>query len=757
MMRRNLLAASILVCCTLYGSSTASWEMSTYADFMKGRFAGVSLTRDGRLVLAPQLKPIFSSDEPAIWSVTEGTRGVLYVGTGHRGRLYRVDAAGASSLLWTAPEPEIFAIAAAPDGAVFAGTSPNGKVYRITNGKAEEYFAPDARYIWSLTIGRDGALYVGAGDDGRVYRVSGKGAGEVWFETGQAHVTALAMDREGRLLAGTDPNGIIYRIDAKGRAFVLYDANYPEIRTLVTAPDGAVYAAALGGSVQQRTDAAGNAAQPASQTPVTIPTISVTVTDEANAQTPPELKPKNPENSKPTAPAQTATAVPGQTVYTATPTVDMTGVDKSALIRIAPDNTVETLWTSKEESIYDVLLSGTNVLFGTDANGRIYRMSPDRRVTMIAQTNEGETTRLLAAGQDVLAATGTMGKLYRLSESSSADGSYESPVHDAGSVARWGQLSWRGAGEARGKVVFRTRSGNSARPDRTWSDWSPPLANSIGTNVNSPNARFIQWRAEFAGPTASSPVVNGVRLAYLPQNNPPAVRSLNITTQVTQTQNQAAQAAQQSSAGAYSITVTDTGEAGASTVSGTASQTLNRGLAQQIQIYWAAEDPDGDRLTYALYFRGEDEREWKLIRGNLTDALYTLEGDVLADGRYLFRVVASDRLSNPGDSARESELESAPIVFDGTPPVIGTAQSRRTGTTAEIEVRASDTGSSLRRAEYSVDANPWAPVVSTDGVVDGREETFRIRLSDLPAGEHIVVIRIYDTANNVCLRKVILP
>jgi hypothetical protein len=289
----RLASAILLGAVAALASSTAAWEMNTYTDFMRGRFSGVSLTRDGRMVLAPRLQPIFSSDEPAIWAVAEGPKGVLYVGTGHRGRLYRVEPNGTSSLLWTAPEPEIFAITIAPDGTPFVGTSPSGKVYRIAaNGTAEEYFAPGAHYIWSLVVARDGALYVGAGDDGRIFRVRAKGQGEVWFETGQSHVTALTLDREGRLLAGTDPNGIIYRIDGKDKAFVLYDADFPEIRTLVTGADGMVYGAALGGSVQKRTDAAGQQTQPTSQTaPVTTPTISVTVTDEA-AQSPPDLKPK---------------------------------------------------------------------------------------------------------------------------------------------------------------------------------------------------------------------------------------------------------------------------------------------------------------------------------------------------------------------------------------------------------------------------------------------------------------------------------
>ena len=234
-------------------------------------------------------------------------------------------------------------------------------------------------------------------------------------------------------------------------------------------------------------------------------------------------------------------------------------------------------------------------------------------------------------------------------------------------------------------MAFRTRSGNSARPDRTWSDWSAPLTDPKNSNVVSPNARFIQWRAEFAGQTASSPMVSGVTLAYLPQNNPPVVRSLNVTSQVSQA-TAGGKAATQPSSGTYSITVTDTGEAGPSTLSGTPSQTVNRGLNQQIQIIWQADDPDGDRLVYSIYFRGEDENEWKLLRENFDETMLTLEGDVLADGRYLFRVVASDKASNSGASVRQAELVSAPVLFDGTPPLVTAAPPQRNGNRIQIAI-----------------------------------------------------------------------
>ena len=135
-----------------YASGTAAWEVSTYQDFIRGRFQGVSLSRDGRLTLAPKIDAVFSSDQPVVWSVAQAPDGTLYAATGHRGRLYRVDRSGQSSVIWTAEQSEIFALAVDSAGVIFAATSPDGKVYRIENGKAAEYFAPKSKYIWSLAF-----------------------------------------------------------------------------------------------------------------------------------------------------------------------------------------------------------------------------------------------------------------------------------------------------------------------------------------------------------------------------------------------------------------------------------------------------------------------------------------------------------------------------------------------------------------------------------------------------------------------------
>ena len=97
---------------------------------------------------------------------------------------------------------------------------------RIVNGaRPSEYFAPKARYIWSLAVARRRRALRGHRRSGQsVPAWNRAGKGELYYETGQSHITGLAIDHQGRLLAGTEPNGILYRITAKDKAFVLYDA-----------------------------------------------------------------------------------------------------------------------------------------------------------------------------------------------------------------------------------------------------------------------------------------------------------------------------------------------------------------------------------------------------------------------------------------------------------------------------------------------------------------------------------------------------
>ena len=714
-------------------SSTSFWEMSSFTDFIAGKLNGVALSRDGHLTQAPQLDTVFDSGQPVIWSVVPGAAGTIYAATGHRGRVYRIVANGMSTLIWTADRPEVFALAVGPNDDVYAASSPNGKIYRIRGDRATEYFDPKARYIWSLALAPDGTLYAGTGDAGIVYRITGPGQGEPYYATGQGNVTGLMLDSQGRLLAGTEPNGILYRITAKDKAFALYDSTLPEVRALAATADGTVYAAGLGGALAKKIQAT---QQEQNNQQETTPTISTTVT--VTAQAGADLKPA-PQDVKPPAqnpqPLQTPTAA----------ATEATGVEKSAIYRINPDNTVDTLWSSKEENVYDILLQPNGQLyFGTDENARVYRLTSDRKLTLLAQTNDGEVVRLLSHNA-ILAATANTGKIYRLG-APGVKGTYESPVFDASGVARWGRVRWQGDG-----VTLQTRSGNSLRPDSSWSDWSPAISDASGSPVASPNARYLQYRAELTGAAAH---LDSISAAYLASNNPPAIHSITVTQQAPPAATATVRATAASSS--YSISVTDTGDAGPVSSTGTPTQTISRAIIQQILIIWNADDPDSDKLVYEVDFRGEGEDQWKVLRRDLHDSSVTLDGDALADGRYYFKVIASDREANPPGSAKEADLVSSPILIDNTPPVVHIQSSTRNGAAADISFDAQDATSPLRRAEWSLDAGAWFAIAPVDGILDSRTEQFRLHVPAVPAGEHLLVVRVADSGGNTGLAKVVL-
>ncbi len=747
----------------LQAASTQVWELADYRDFLAGKFENVALSHEGRLSLAPKLEPIYASDQPVFWAAAAGPDGSTYLGSGHQGHIYKVDPEGKSQLFWAAPEIEVFAIAAAPDGTVYAGTSPKGKVYRIRpDGKAEEFFDPGETYIWSLAFGPAGDkaggfagpshLFVGTGEGGKIYRVDAAGKSEVYFESGQRHVISLALDAEGRLLAGTDPNGVLYRIDEPGKAFALYDSDLPEIRGLQVSSSGDIYAAAMGGGI--------------SQIPTTVPaTVSsiggagvttISVTASADDGGPPGVDPSTAASAPTKQESQTS-------VTLAQPIISYGGLEKAALLRVRPGLAVEKLWSSTEENILALSLAEPedgSVLFATDQAGRIYDLGPRRQVSLVAQTEQDQITQLVRTPAGLLLATAHTGKLYRLERAPATEGTYETAVRDTGGVSRWGRLSWSGEVAGGAGLQFQTRSGNSSRPDATWSGWSAPIraeAGPDGAPISSPPARYIQWRAALSGSENDALILERVRLTYLPQNAPPVVKSIDVSTAAA-----AESAASDSSAGgstassdsaSYSITVSASDDSSGSSATSADVKTIRGGAQQTVTISWQAEDPDGDPLTAAVEFRGEGEKTWKLLKKDLSAAKVAIDSDALADGAYRFRVTVSDRRANPAGIAQSAQRISPPVLVDHTPPAVRVARFEGRET---VRFEASDQASILQHAEYSLDAGPWTPVYADDGITDSRQESFTIRLADLAEGEHLLTLRVSDRAGNAGLGKAVI-
>lgn len=741
-----LLASGVLPAAT-----SQVWETTEYAQFVAGKIENLSVQPEGALVIAPALDTVFSSDQPLIWSVTASPDGSLFVGTGHQGNVYRIGPKGKSTLLWSAPEIEVFALAVASDGDVFAGTSPNGKVYRIDNkGEHEVYFDPEQTYIWSLAFApaQDKApdLFVGTGDKGKIYRVTGRGKGELYYESGQRHVVSLALDGQGRLLAGTDPNGILYRIESKRKAFALYDSDMPEIRNLQVTPEGAIFAAGVGGGYSSFGGDAGASVGTAQGAATTTITVTASLGNDPKVVQKPG--------------GQTSgTTQPQSAVTVSQPVITVAGIDRSELLRIGNDLQVEKVWKSDSEGLLALTLPGADragVLFATDKQGRIYSVNQDGQVTLETQIGQDEITQLVTSGGERWVATAHAGNLLRFGSEPSKTGSYLSVAHDAKSAAVWGRLSWQGTLPNGTDIEFRTRSGNSAKPDAGWSDWSDPVAIEGGTwrggPITSPPARYVQWQARLSGRAESSPTLSALRLTYLPRNRAPRVDSVKVSATSDQDTSLEKDTSTADTTSAYSITVTDTGSV-ASTTPTESSDALAGGPQRKLKITWTATDPDGDDLLAAVRFRGGGESAWKLVKDEIEEKSLLIDSDTLADGTYRFRVEVSDGRSNPPDKERAAFRVSGPVVVDHTPPVV-----RLLGIDGRQVIRfaAQDAGSMLRQAEYSIDAGRWVPVLADDGVVDSQEETFTIRLDKAADHERLVTLRVRDRGSNAGLGKAVV-
>jgi hypothetical protein len=691
------------------------WEISSRTELLKGEARGVSITESGVVTLAPNLSQVFNTDQAYIWSSAIDAAGNVYLGTGHDGKLFRVGPDGKGTLLYKASELDVTALAVARDGGIFAATSPDGKVYRVTaDGKAEVYFDPSDKYIWSLAILGDGSLAVGTGDSGKLYRVRAAGAkpeSSLLVNTNQTHVMSLAVTKQGDLIAGTDPGGLVLRVSPDGKAFGLYDAPLREIHALASAPDGSIYALGLSDAA-----ATTRSTGQGTTTAATDATVTTAITgageDSAPAQTTQQTRSRN----------------------------DLSNV-RSAVFRILPDGSADVVWSSTSVTGFTVIAARGGVLIGTSDKGRIYSVTDDGRDTLLLQSPEGQISSLLSRGAEVFAASSNQGKLFRFSESAVNEGSYESPVRDAKLVATWGRIWWRGSGP----IELQTRSGNSERPDTTWSDWSANYTDAGGSQIASPKARFIQWRAVLraaGGARPGGPELDDVSLAYLPRNVAPEVLSISVLPPSVALLQQ------------LQIQVDPNIESSGldASIFGMGAQVPPRRLYQRgaRALQWQGEDRNSDTLEYAVYYRSMSETTFRLLKERVRESFYTVDAASLADGRYVFKVIATDSLDNPPGFSLSGDRVSEPVDIDNTPPVVRTvSQPLRTGERVRSVFEVEDATGRIKRADVSIDGGAWHEVFPDDGIADSPRERYSLDLAVAGPGEHTISIRAFDNSNNV--------
>jgi outer membrane protein assembly factor BamB len=753
---------SVLCLPSAFAEHTRTWRQASYEDFLKGTPHGVAVRSDGRLELAPKFTLIADADASYLWSLRVDPKGALYAAGGSPAKVFRFDTNGAGKPAAAGKPTTIFestdlvaqAIAFDSKGTLYVATSPDGKVYRVSaSGEKTVFFDPKAKYIWDLAFGPDGTLYVATGDKGQIFAVAPDGKGELFYASDEAHIRVLAFDTRNNLVAGTEPSGRILRVtraenrnrrekdSAAADGFVLYETAKREVTALAVAPDGNIYAAAIGEKQHPTT--------PPPATVITTPQGTTTITGGA--------------------------IVLGGQQQGQTPFIPFPQQLFSSIYRLSPDGAPEELWNSRDDVVYSLALnSDGRLLAGTGNNGALLAVDGRGIFAQLAKAGSAQITGIArnSAGKLFLC-TANPGKVFSVGPEYEPEGTYESRSFDAQLFSKWGRLDWwsppPGPSDRAGdkssatsgapRLEFFVRSGNTEDPGKEWSRWFGPYAKP-GSNAECPPARFAQWKAVIHDGRAGDGI-SWVSLAYLPRNVGPVIDAIavqdpgvraqaNIIIQTGQQPTVNLRQPQNSNPAGVVITQSS---------SPTRFEQPPQGYQQKgfQSVLWSAHDDNEDELRFSVYFRGENETDWKLLKDKLEQKFYSWDSTTMPDGAYYLKIVATDAPSNPPAQALTTERESERFVVDNTPPVIENLKARlgksHSSPDTEIQFTARDATSSIERAQYSVDGGDWIIVSPKGGISDAPEEHYEFSIN-LPANgaaasEHTVAVRVYDRFDNV--------
>jgi len=748
------LLASVVAPMVVRGEHTRTWRQTDYAEFDKGTAKGVALRSDGKLMPAPKFTPFADPNMAYLWALKMDSRGRLYAAGGSDAKVLRFDDAGKSATVFEASELAAQAIAFDKNDNLYVGTSPDGKVYKVTpDGKKSVYFEPKTKYIWALAVDSRGALFVGTGDKGEVFVVTPDGKGQSFYQSDERHARSLAFDAKGNLLIGTDPNGLILRIEAgrknsqavpeAGASFVVYETNKKEVTSLLADSSGNLYAADVG--EKQRT----GAAMPIVQTFPTVPPA------------PPAINAQNLAAAIQQTPA--AAPVVNYPYFPST-----TGGAET--VKISTDGSPETLWSSREDLVFAIdRSSGGKLLLGTGNKGAIIELEGNEVFSSVAKTASAQVTSLLSGpGGKIFVATANPGKIFTLGPGFESQGSFESQTFDAKIFSHWGRLTWWGEnGAAKGKVAFYVRSGNTSSPEKNWSPWAGPVENSGGETVNCPPARFAQWKAVFLDSDGGgAPSISWVSLAYQPKNVGPVIDDIAVQDPGIRLQGfNALVGGAAAPTAPVQLRLPQRGT-GSIPVAFVNQETVGsrppkvdvppQGFADRgyQSVLWSAHDDNDDDILFTIYYRGEGEKNWRLLKDKLTQKYYSWDTATMPDGAYELKIVASDSPSNPAGEALSTERESERFEIANTPPRIDNLRAAQASPTVKVTFDGVSSSGAIARAQYSLDGGDWQIAFPAGLLSDAPKESYQLELHGVAPGEHTIAVRITDQYENATTAKV---
>ncbi len=747
-------AAMAVASLTVSAQGTHLWTQSRLEEFEKGTPQGVELTSDGHLREGPGLTEVLTTPSTYVWSVAVDKAGTAYLGTASPATVLRVAPDGKTFTLFETKDLAVQVVRLGPDGALYAATLPSGKVYRLkpdatakqdessatvvfdaakldeaaTGGKrpadAEKGTGKQeskSHYIWEMTFDTAGRLYIATGGPAAVYRVDVAKPGaqpELFFKSDEAHIRSLAWDAKGNLIAGSDGSGLVYRISPEGKGYVLFEAPRREITSVAVAADGTIYAASVGDKSRN----------PLPPLPVQgASSITITIVQPGSMQA-----------------ANASASIP----------------EGSEIYALTEGQAPRKIWSGKDEVVYALAAQPDGLLALTGNQGRVFEIADDGSYADIAHL-DAQQALSLAVEQNpngILIGTGNTGKLDRLGATAEKH-EYASDVLDTGALAQFGLVEVE-PGSA-GYEIW-TRTGNVEQPVRGWTDWQPLKAGAVA----SPAGRFLQWKAVLQ----ANGLLGSFGVNYLPVNAAPVIDDLVVVPGARVNPQTLAQN-QQGQSSTVSITFSTSAQNSMVSFDPSSSSSPLQAIKDRtaITVRWAAHDDNGDDLIYSLYLRGDGETVWRLLKADIPDKAYSFDADLIPDGGYQIKVVASDAPSHTPSEALTGDKVSERFEVDTTPPVVTALKAtlqdavcKHLPCTMQIHLifDAEDSFSAISHAEYSLDAGPWQHIDPVGELSDSKREHYDVLIpapSDATTSEQLIAVRAYDRHDNVGVAKTVIP
>lgn len=715
------------------GAATGVWTQSTAAEFGKGVAQNVSVHSTGEIRLSPQTEVVSGIKGSAfVWSMTSDVQNQVYIGTGDPGTVYRIKNGSEAVELFSPSELYVQSIAADTQGNLYAGASPNGVIYKINSqGEASVFCNLPAAYIWDMAVDNNSNLFAATGSEGVLFKVSPDGVPSVFFDSLETNLLDIAIDQHNNIYAGTEPSGLVYKIAPSGQPQVLYDAGEGEIHTLAVNSQGDIYAGTASGAPPQVP------AAPATQQVVQTGVVSPFSKDEKAwdlnipeeipmAQTAPVSQQRSPSRENEAMPRTMGMPMAPNYVY-----------------KITKEGLARRIFEAGQAFILGVSLDTQDNLYVVTGNKPgVYKVSKNETSSSLMEMDEAQALCCLNTGNNELyVGTGNAGKVYKINPSFAKEGVFVSNVLDTTTVSSWGCIYWEDTQPEGTDVALATRSGNGEKPDHTWSDWSPSYQSS-GERIASPSARFIQYKAHLQTTNGdSTPVVNKVSLSYLPKNQPPKIVSFAVEKEPAVSAQKPADAKADGKAEAKPQTP---------------SLAKPHHQIAQKNIQWEVEDPNNDSLQLTVYFKGVDEKAWKMVeKSTQKKGSYAWDTLRLPDGKYQIKLTASDEPDNPPETALSAENIIQPMVIDNSRPIIRSL-STASGTEGRhiVSGAVKDEHSNIIKVQYTIDGHEWISAYPVDGVFDSQEESFQITTKRLAPGDYTLIVNAFDSEGNIGVEKV---